>query len=95
MRRVAWIMDFYASLYGLAPDGEVTPTFVWGDAITVDLDREREQMRQGCRDGAAQWWEYRMKFYGETEEEAKAMVAAGKEDEKDDDDLMGFGSPKR
>ncbi len=95
LRRVAWIMDFYASLYGLAPDGEVTPTFVWGDAITVDLDREREQMRQDCRDGAAQWWEYRMKFYGETEEEAKAMVAAGKEDEKDDDDLMGFGSPKR
>lgn len=92
LRRVAWIMDFYASLYGLAPAGEVTPTFVWGDAITVDLDREREQMRQDCRDGAAQWWEYRMKFYGETEEIAKAMVAAGKEDEEDDDDLMGFGS---
>lgn len=87
LERVAWIMDIYASVYGLAPEGKVTPTFVWGDAVTVDTDREREQMRQDCRDGAAQWWEYRMKFYGESEEKAKKMVAAG----KTDDDLMGFG----
>lgn len=87
LRQVAWIMDIYASVYELAPSGEVTPTFVWGDAITVDSDREREQMRQDCRDGAAQWWEYRMRFYGEDEETAKAMVAAA----QTDDELMGFG----
>lgn len=91
LTRVAWIMDIYASVYGLAPTGTVTPSFVWGDAITVDTDKEREQMRQDCRDGAAQWWEYRMKFYGESEETAKANVAAGKED-PDDDELLGFGA---
>lgn len=90
LRRVAWIMDIYATVYGLAPAGTVTPSFTWGDAVTVDTDKEREQMRQDCRDGAAQWWEYRMKFYGETEEVAKQKVAAGQED-KSDDDWMNFG----
>lgn len=89
LRRVAWIMDIYATVYGLAPAGAVSPTFTWGDAVTVDTDKEREQMRQDCRDGAAQWWEYRMKFYGETEEVAKQKVAAGQED-KSDDDWMNF-----
>lgn len=89
LRRVAWIMDIYASVYGLAPAGAVNPAFAWGDAVTVDTDKEREQMRQDCRDGAAQWWEYRMRFYGETEEVAKQKVAAGQED-KSDDDWMNF-----
>lgn len=89
LRRVAWIMDIYASVYELAPPGEVIPAFSWGDAITVDTDKEREQMRQDCRDGAAQWWEYRMRFYGETEDEAKRKVPAGLED-KSDDSWMKF-----
>lgn len=67
-------MDIYASLYSLAPAGVYKAAFDWGDAVTVDTDKEREQMRQDCRDGAAQWWEYRMKFYGETEDEAKAAT---------------------
>lgn len=82
-------MDIYASVYELAPPGEVIPAFSWGDAITVDTDKEREQMRQDCRDGAAQWWEYRMRFYGETEDEAKRKVPAGLED-KSDDSWMKF-----
>ena len=90
LTRVAWIMDIYASVYGLAPEGTVTPAFAWGDAVTVDTDKEREQMRQDCRDGAAQWWEYRARFYGETEEVAKQKVAAGQQD-KSDNDWLGFG----
>lgn len=81
-------MDIYASLYSLAPAGVYKAAFDWGDAVTVDTDEEREQMRQDCRDGAAQWWEYRMKFYGETEDEAKAAVGGM----DTNPDPFGFGS---
>ncbi len=37
--------------------------------------------------GLMQKWEYRVKWYGESEEEAKARLADG---EPTDDELMGF-----
>ena len=39
------------------------------------------------RDGLMQPWEYRVKWYGETEADAKAVLA----ERENDDDLMGFG----
>ncbi|MEG2595505.1 MAG: phage capsid protein [Ruthenibacterium sp.] len=72
-------MDVYASLYALAPDGIYETQLQFGDAIAIDTEREREAMRADCRDGAAAWWEYRMKFYGESEAAARAHAneAAG------------------
>lgn len=76
LRELLTAMDTYASLYNLCPAGKYALTINWGDSISTDTDKERAQMRQDCRDGAAQWWEYRMKFYGETEDEAKAATGA-------------------
>lgn len=64
-------MDRYATLYRLAPEGEYEVAFSFGDAVTTDTAADREAMRADCRDGAAAWWEYRMRFYGECEEEAR------------------------
>lgn len=71
------VMDTYASLYHLAPEGAYDVAFSFGDAVTTDTATERAAMRADCESGAAHWWEYRMKFYGETESQAKAALGVG------------------
>lgn len=44
------------------------------DSILVDEEEERQQDRQDVAMGVLNLWEYRMKWYGETEEEAKANL---------------------
>lgn len=67
-------MNFWCDVYDLAPSGVCHTSFSWDDSIVVDADKEREQDRQDVAMGAMQLWEYRAKWYGETEEQAKAMV---------------------
>ena len=67
-------MSFWCDVYGLAPSGSCNTSFSWDDSIVVDADKERDQDRQDVAMGAMQLWEYRMKWYGETEEQAKAAV---------------------
>lgn len=67
-------MDFYCTAYGLAPAGEYDISFSWDDSIIVDANKERESDRQDVAIGAMPLWEYRAKWYGETEEQAKEMV---------------------
>ena len=42
-------------------------------AIIEDTDSIRQRDLQEVRDGIMQKWEFRVKWYGETEEQAKAM----------------------
>lgn len=44
------------------------------DSYIIDKEQERERDRQDVRDGLMQKWEYRVKWYGENEEEAKAAL---------------------
>lgn len=67
-------MNFWCDVYSLAPSGACNTSFSWDDSIVVDADKEREQDRQDVAMGAMQLWEYRVKWYGETEEQAKAAV---------------------
>ena len=48
---------------------------------------------QEVRDGLMAAYEYRVKWYGETEETAKAMIReiSSSEDSYSDDELMSFG----
>ena len=41
----------------------------------VDTETAKQEFRQDIAQGIRQAWEYRVKFLGETEEIAKAMVA--------------------
>ncbi len=54
------------------PDAIVTIKFE--DGFVIDNVAARENDRQDIRDGILQHWEYRVKWYGETEEEAKAKI---------------------
>lgn len=53
-------------------DTEITIDF--DDSIIEDKQAERNSDRQDVSMGALQLWEYRMKWYGETDEQAKANV---------------------
>lgn len=75
-------MDAYATLYNLAPAGSYQLTIRFGDGVTVDSTTERQQLREDCLAGAACWWEYRMKFYGESEEEARRRAAEAREEHR-------------
>ena len=46
----------------------------FNDSILTDEETERNQDRADVSMGAMQLWEYRMKWYGETEKQAKAAV---------------------
>lgn len=56
----------------LNPDTEITVDF--DDSIIEDKQAERNTDRQDVAIGAMALWEYRAKWYGETEEQAKAAV---------------------
>ena len=56
----------------------------------VDTDTEREKDRADVRDGLMLPWEYRVKWYGETEEKARATL--DKNNISSDDDIMGFAN---
>lgn len=54
------------------PDAAVVVNFE--DGFIIDTQAAKESDRQDIRDGIMQPFEYRVKWYGETEEEAKAAV---------------------
>lgn len=55
-------------------DYETPITVNFEDGFVIDDVAARENDRQDVRDGLKQAWEYRVKWYGETEEEAKAAI---------------------
>lgn len=88
LKRLIEAIDTLATLYELAPEGELKTTFEWDDSVVVDAETERMRDREDVRDGLMKKWEYRVKWYGETEEQAKAIV--GDETEKSDDEILDF-----
>lgn len=59
--------------------GEITIEF--DDSIIEDEDKERQRFMQEIREGLRQPWEYRVKYFGEDEDTAKAMTAVNTIDE--------------
>ena len=54
--------------------GNYQTSFDWDDSIVTDVESERQSDRLDVAMGAMSLVEYRMKWYGETEEQAKAAV---------------------
>lgn len=65
-----------ATLYNLTAEGEFEVSYVWDDSIVVDAEAERMRDRDEVDHNLMAKWEYRKKWYGETEEQAKAAIAA-------------------
>lgn len=89
LRHLVYAIDVLTTLYGLAPAGDYDVTFEWDDSVVVDAEKERQRDLQEVREGLMQKWEFRVKWYGETPEVAKRMVASM---EESDDEILEFGS---
>ena len=68
-------MAFWCDIYSLCPAGDYHLSFQWDDSIVVDAKAERDNDRADVAMGVMALYEYRMKWYGETEEEAKAAIS--------------------
>lgn len=55
-------------------DPETIITVNFEDGFIIDDETRRERDRQDVREGLMNAWEYRVKWYGETEEEAQAAL---------------------
>lgn len=67
-------IDVLVTLYKLAPPGAYEVSYKWDDSLIVDAEKERTQDLTDMRAGIMGKVEYRMKWYGETEEEAKKKI---------------------
>lgn len=63
-------MDFWCSIYNLAPTGDYETAYDWDDSLIVDSELERQQDRQDLAANIIRPEEYRSKWRGETLEEA-------------------------
>ena len=79
-----------ASLYNMAPFGNVTTQYHWDDSIIQDTDAEKMMDQQEVAQGLMQKWEYRVKWYGETEQQAKKVLGA---EQSDEEILFGDNTP--
>ncbi len=68
-------INFWASAESLIEEGTYTVTFDWDDSIVTDNEKERNQDRQDIAIGAMPLLDYRMKWYGESEEEAAKKIS--------------------
>jgi A118 family predicted phage portal protein len=75
IRGLVRAMDATASIYKLCPPGKYDLSFVWDDSIVVDAETERVRDMQEVNAGLMQQWEYRMKWRGESDVQAKAAIA--------------------
>lgn len=67
------IMDKYCDLYDIV-SGDYDVAYAWDDSILVDKDAEKQADLIDVDKGLMSKVEYRMKWYGETEEQAKEML---------------------
>jgi A118 family predicted phage portal protein len=80
------LIGLVSALADIEDLGELDTSIVFDDSILQDSDAQRERDRQDVRDGIMKLWEYRVKWYGEDEETAKAVLAQG------DTTAMQFGA---
>jgi len=83
------IIHIGKNVIGADVDEDTKIEIVFDKSVIIDENAERMQDAQDMRDGVMPKWEYRMKWYGDTEDEARAIIS-GIEDGESDDKLMGF-----
>ena len=71
-----YALDRFADAYGLAPEGEYTVTYDFGD-VTYNREEDRARWYGYVKDGRAPFWYYLTRFEGLSQEQAKALEAIG------------------
>lgn len=76
LQRLVWIMDFYATLYKLAPRGEYELNLAWGDGVLQDTDKEYARRREMADMGYIKPEKLVAWYFGVSEEEAAEYMPA-------------------
>ena len=75
LRDTIYIMNVYADLYNITPKGDYDVSFEWDDSIMVDAGEELEKRMLLMQNGLASKVEIRMWYFGETERQAREVLA--------------------
>ena len=76
--------------FALGADAECDIKIEFDRSVLIDEASERAQDMQDVRDGLMLPWEYRKKWYSESEDAAKAKIEEIKGADLADEELMGF-----
>lgn len=76
LRDVVRAMDKYATIYGLAPEGEYEVTFSWDDSIITDTEQQMNERLALVAQGIMGKAEFREWYFSETHEQAEAAIQA-------------------
>lgn len=82
LKDVVYVMDVYATLYGVTAEGKYEISFEWDDSILVDAESELTKRLALINAGLASKLEVRMWYFGETENQAKAALQKIDEENK-------------
>lgn len=88
LENLIWAMDFYTSLYKLAPAGNYETSFTWGDGVLEDTDKEFVRRKALADSQYLKPEKFLAWYFGISEQEAMEYLPAGG---KTDDEWMGFG----
>lgn len=80
VRDVIYIMNVYATLHEITPEGEYEVNFEWDDSIIVDVSEEINKRLTLMQNGLVSKLENRMWYFGETEQQAlEALIKVNQE----------------
>lgn len=74
LEHLVWVMDFYATLYRLAPRGEYEMNFTWGDGILENADAEFIRRKDLVDSGYLRPDKFVAWYFGISEDEAKEYL---------------------
>lgn len=74
LKDVIRVMNLYATLYKLAPEGEYDVSFEWDDSIITDSEQQMNERLNLMNLGVMGRIEFRMWYFGETESQARAAI---------------------
>lgn len=88
LRKSLEVMDKLCDLYDIVPSGDYEVAYCWDDSIIIDKDSERQIDLIDIEKGLMSKVEYRMKWYGETEEQAKTVLKTVDDEKKAEMELQ-------
>ena len=78
------VMDKYATLYNLAPQGDYEVSFEWDDSIITDTEQQMNERMILCNAGIYGKSELRQWYFGETKAQADAAIEAVTKEKTDE-----------
>ncbi len=93
LKDVIYVMNVYATLYKITPEGKYDVNFEWDDSIIVDVDMELGKRITLLQNGLTSKQEVRMWYFGETERQAEeALKLIDKENSQEMEDELAMES---